>query len=333
MGASASGLTHLKSGHRIIEEDRKKQAAIAPEVTDYIEPIVRGFLAKSEAYALHEEPTYPADSTGIPVSTSRTAYTVPSMPNRFTSLAHANKHLKQAVYLVLLLELGSPHHSTAMIPSVRKYVLDWFDAFRRWKVGASFDMEEPLSKDWQLLLLAHHRMALIILRTLPPENDSNYTRAAADFRIMFAQMRTFLRSGYTAMEEGKEADLILKTHLGFISPLYFIATLCRVHEIRDGALEALLELKVVEGHWNSCVAYAVAKTVVEIEEEYEVKEIKVRRVKVDSVDRLEGGKLELRYHKIPGEGTHADTVTRLIAEPCCHHETAMMWVGDNLIPP
>lgn len=327
MGESAAGLTHLKSGYRIIAENRKRQVQISPEVVEFIEPIIGGFLAKSEAYALREEATEPVSEA--PVTTAAT-YALPNMPERFEDLAQANKYLQQAVYLVLLLELGKPHHSTPMIPGVRKYVADWAKSFGRWKAASSLETEDPLLKDWQLLLLAHHRMALLMLKTLPPDNDCAYSRAAADFRIMFAQMRTFLRSGYTSMEKGRDSDLVLKAHLGFISPLYFIATLCRVRDIRRQALEALHELEVVEAHWNSCVAYAVAKTVIEIEETYNESSMKVQRINVDSVDRSKDGKLEIRYHKIPGNGTHGDTVTRKIHEPCCHHEATMMWVSISL---
>ncbi|OAL37861.1 hypothetical protein AYO20_02694 [Fonsecaea nubica] len=320
MGASAAGLTHLKSGHRIISENRRRQASIAPEIAEFIEPIIRGFMAKSENYALREEAgpkADPANPTGV------ATYAVPDMPEVFEDLAQANKHLQQAVYMVLLLELGKPHHSAPMIPGVRKYVADWASAFGRWK--ATLELDEPLLTDWQLLLLAHHRMALLILKTLPPDNDSNYNRAAADFRIMFAQLRTFLRSGYTMREKGQDSNLVLKVHLGFIAPLYFIATLCRVRDIRRNALEALRDLKVVEGHWNSCVAYAVAKTVVEVEETYSETLMRVQHIKLESVDREKDGTLELRYHKVPGDGTHADVVTRKITEPCCHHEPNTQW--------
>jgi hypothetical protein len=325
MGASAAGLTHLKSGHRIIRETRKRQIKISPEIAEFIEPIIHGFLAKSEAYALREEATQ--SSTVAPVTTGAT-YSLPHMPEKFDDLTHASKHLQQAVYLVLLLELGKPHHSTPMVPGVRKYVAEWSRAFGRWRAEASLNLDDPLLKDWQLLLLAHHRMALLVMKTLPPENDNAYNRAAADFRIMFAQVRTFLRSGHTAMDKRRDSDVVLKAHLGFISPLYFIATLCRVHDIRRNALEALQELKVVEAHWNSCVAYAVAKTVVEIEESYSQSSMKVHRIKVDSVDRSKDGRLEMRYRKIPGNGNHGDTVTREITEPCCHHDATMMWVSS-----
>ncbi|ETI24156.1 hypothetical protein G647_03525 [Cladophialophora carrionii CBS 160.54] len=322
MGASAAGLTHLKSGHRIIKETRKRQIEISPEVADLVEPIMHGFLAKTEAYALREQATEP--STAGPVTTAAT-YSLPDMPEKFEDLAHANKHLQQAVYLVLLLERGKPHHSTPMVPGVRKYVAEWSKAFGRWRAEASLDRDDPILKDWQLLLLAHHRMAFLVMKTFPPENDNAYIRAAADFRIMFAQLRTFLRSGHTTMDKSRDSDIVLKAHLGFISPLYFIATTCRVRDVRRNALEALQELKVVEAHWNSCVAYAVAKTVVEIEESCSQSSMKVQRIKVDSVDRCKDGTLEIRYHQIPGNGNHGDTVTRRITEPCCHHEATMTW--------
>ena len=174
--------------------------------------------------------------------------------------------------------------------------------FNQWKVASTIDTDDPLVKDWHLLLLAHHRMALLLLRTLPPENDACYHRAAADFRVMFAQMRTFLRSGYAKMEKGADSDLVLKAHLGFICPLYFIATLCRVRDIQRSAVEALGELRVVEGNWNSCVAYAVARTVLDIEESYKDTSTKCNGLKWTAWAGSRDGRLEIKVHGVSGDG-------------------------------
>lgn len=321
MGASAAGLAHLKSGHRIISENRKRGIQIAPEIVGYIEPIILGFMAKSDNYKMREE-TGPRAKL-----TEQSTYALPEMPEIFEDLTQANKYLQSALYWVLLLELGQPHHLLTLTPGVRKYVFDWATAFGRWK--ASLGNDDPRLKDFQLLLLAHHRMALLILRSLPPENDKCYSRAAADFRIMFAQMRTFLRSGYNNVDKQPDSELVLNVHLGFIAPLYFIATQCRVRDIRCNALEALQDLKVVEGHWNSCVASAVARAAIEVEKRYQgIGSMKATRIKVESVGRLRDGDLSMRYRKVPGIGSHDDFSTTRITEPTCHHEADMQWVGE-----
>lgn len=319
MGASASGLSHLKSGNRIITENRKRGAQIIPEIVDFIEPIIHGFMVKSETYQMKEETGPRAQLT------EQATYALPEMPDIFSDLTQANKHLQEAVYWVLLLELGKPHHLSTMTPGVRKYVAEWATAFGRWK--ASLENEDPLLKDWQLLLLSHHRMALLILKTLPPECDNNYSRASADFRIMFAQLRTFLRSGHASLDDTESSKLVLKKHLGLITPLFFIATQCRVRDIRQNALEALKDLDVVEGHWNSCVAYAVAKAVIEIEDTNDyTAAARASRIKVDSVDRSRDGQLFMKYHKVPGIGSSDDISVHLITEPVCHHAETMQWV-------
>jgi hypothetical protein len=319
IGASAAGLVHLKAGHRIISENRKKRAALAPEIPELIEPIIQGFMAVSENYNLKEE------IGPLAKLKDETTYALPEMPKIFQNLTQANKYLQEAVYWVLLLEVGQGHQLSAMVPGVRKYVTDWATAFGRWK--ASLELDYPLLKDWLLLLLAHHRMALLILRTLPPEDDKTYRRATADFRIMLAQLRNFMRSGYTNTDREENSDLVLKEHLGYITPLYFIATQCRFRAIRRNALEALEDLKVVEGHWNSCVAYAIAKTAADIEEQYdETSPVKGTRIIVDSVDRRKDGTVHMKYHKVPGGGSVDNVATKRITEAMCHHEVNMRWV-------
>jgi hypothetical protein len=223
MGSAASGMNHLKSGYRIMTESRRKQVQLPTEVQEIIEPIIKGFLAKQASYRL-------TDTAATKSETAEdTRASLPEMPKIFQDLSQANKYLLDAVYWVLLLELRGSHHMATMAPNVRRYVTHWATAFDRWK--STYELDDPLLKDWQLLLLAHHRMAFLILKTLPPENDQGYSRAAADFRIMFAQLRTFFRGGYADLNPKHSDDLVLKVHLGFIAPLFFIATNCRVQEI------------------------------------------------------------------------------------------------------
>lgn len=319
MGASAAGLTHLKSGHRIISENRKQQVQVSSDISQLIEPIIEGFIAKSANYQLKEITAPGGDPS------EETIYALPEMPEVFEDLSEANKHIQQALYWAIIVELGQPHHTSTIAPGIRRYVADWATAFSRWK--ASSELDDPLLRDWQLLLLAHHRMVLLILKAVPPENDTNYARGAADFRIMFAQLCTFLRAGYTDLDPNNSGNLVLEVHLGFITPLFFIATRCPVREIRYNALKALKDLNVVEGHWNSCVAYAIAKTAVEIEERGATTHpLRASRIKIDSVDRAKDGSLSMKYHTVPGSGSASHAATARIAEPACHHELNMQWV-------
>ncbi|KAK5058831.1 hypothetical protein LTR84_011095 [Exophiala bonariae] len=320
MGASAAGLVHLKSGYRIISEHKKKQLPLSAEVSDQIEPIMRCLIAKAEYYKLEEEVS--TDQSG----SEETTYISPEMVHTFRDLTEANKFVEQALYWVLLLDLGQPHYLMSKISVVRKYVNDWATAFGRWKAGQAHD--DPELKDWQLLLLSHHRMALLLLRSLPPENDKAYGRAASDFRIMFAQLRTFLRSAHPGLEQPHESRELLNMHLGYIAPLFFIATQCRLSDIRRNALDALKGLKVAEGRWNSCVAYTIAKAVIGIEESLaDTSPARLTRVKIESVDRSGDGALSIQYYKVPGRGMPDDSGSLRVDVDCCADEAEMKWVS------
>ena len=324
MGASAAGLSHLKSGYRIITEHRKKNLALSVEVSDQIEPIMEGLIAKADYYNLEEEVDTENNGSG------ETTYVSPEMIHTFQDLTQANKYLERALYWVLLLDMGQPHYMLQKASTIRKYVHDWATAFGRWKACLSNDDKEL--KDWQLLLLSHHRMALLLLRSLPPENDKTYGRAASDFRVMFAQLRIFLRSGQLCIEQSDQSTALLPRHIGYIAPLFFIATQCRFGDTRRNALEALKDLKVAEGQWNSCVAYTIAKAVMETEESLaETSPARLTRVKIECVDRKEYGSLMLEYHKVPARGTADDMGSIWITDACCHSEGDMKWVSQKPI--
>lgn len=322
MGASAAGLVHLKSGYRIISEHRKKQLPLSVEVSDQIEPIMKCLIAKAEYYGLEEEVS--PDESG----SEETTYVSPEMIHTFRDLMEANKLVERALYWVLLLDMSQPHYLLPKVSDVRKYVNDWPTAFGRWK--ASLSQDDTELKDWQLLLLSHHRMALLLLRSLPPENDKTYGRAASDFRVMFAQLRTILRSAHGWIDQLDESKSPLAMHLGYIAPLFFVATQCRLSDIRRNALEALKELRVAEGCWNSCIAYTIAKAVIEIEESLaEANPARLTRVKIESVGRSGDGALLLQYYKIPGSGMPYDSGSLRVDVDCCADQAEMKWVSQT----
>jgi len=326
-GASAAGLEHLKSGYRIIEEHRRLHTRVVAVISELMEPIMEGFMTKSKTIPPKQGPGTPARLS------DETTLEMPEMPETFNSLAHAHQYLQKVVYHVILLELDPPDASSTVTADVRRYLAEWSTAFDRWK--ALLDVDDPVLKDWHLLLQAHHRMARIILNSMPPENDKGHRRAAADFRIMFAQLRTFLRGGYAHKDPHNKTDILLSVHLGFIAPLFFIATQCWVHDIRRNALDALRELNVIEGHWNSCVAYVVAKKVIEIEEQSgdelsppdrPKSNPRVHQIKLDRVERLGNGDLRLTYHGLHDRAGAGDSATAIITQTTCHNKVSMQWV-------
>ena len=197
-----------------------------------------------------------------PTSSESIMRQLPVLPLTFQSLADAAKHLRTAIYRALVLQSLDQSFDKVNLAVIRQFVNDWSIKFDHWRFAPTDS--ESLDKRWHLLLLAQHRMVQLLLKTMPPENDTEYSKAAIDCSIMFAQIRMFLDAWYTtAFGEGKSAEIL--SSFGFIPTLVFIATECRLLSVRHMALDTLRDLQAVDDQWNSYPAYAPAHTFFEME--------------------------------------------------------------------
>ena len=298
---SAEATAHILSGTRIVSSLRASGARVTDVITDSIEPILDCFTAISTAYGF-------ANDFSSPVSCESMMRHFPVLQNTFSSLTEAADQLQTALYQALVLQnLGQPYDEI-MVTATRQFVNDWSIKFDYWRFRPI--NEESGSRRWHLLLLAQHRMVQLLLKAMPPEYDLNYCRAATDFRIMFAQIRTFLDTG-SYVDAGDEKTTAIPVHSGFIVPLFFVAVNCRLGEIRQMALNTLRDLRVVEGQWNSCMAHAIACKVVEIEtglndsQNFLVPTFDSMEIRPDSLLGASDGRLKLTYLAKMSRGTHS----------------------------
>lgn len=114
-------------------------------------------------------------------------------------------------------------------------------------------------------LRLHHRVARIMLHTLGQKDESNYDAFVDEFDFVLRSCKTMVKKRVSTPQD--RAPNITSPVLGLLPPLFFVATKCRDSIIRHKALDLLHDSAVSERHWTSCMATALAKFVVEQEEE------------------------------------------------------------------
>ena len=328
MGNSNDAMAHISSGKRIMSGLQTTGESLPDVNAEVIVAVLNAFVAKSQLSGSGNRNFY------FPTTLRALVQEMAVIPEPFSSLANAAGSLLDVLHRALLLqELGQPCDQDLAI-ATRKSANNWsvsFDVFR-----FAFGMSPPEVKRWHLLLLAEHRMVQLLLKSMPPEADSTLQRATGDFRIMIAQLKTFLTG------QDKESGTVLETSrhvpvsLGFIMPLFFICVHCRDHEIQLAALELLRELNVTEGHWNSCLAHAIASKIIELDEKEmqrisssKLSETVTGRVKPTSLELFTGGRLLLQYVKSNSDGKAGEPGAALLEQKLCQEVVTPSWVSTT----
>lgn len=148
-------------------------------------------------------------------------------------------------------------------------------------------------------LLMHHRALQIMLDTNQTTDELIYDGFTADFSHILSECESLLHEAQDPDVSAKKAPW--HTTLGLLSPLFFVATRCRIPSLRHRAIKALHASRRREREWNSCIATMLARLVVHTEEKSrepgQVGTIpKEQRIRLDRVvfDR-EGEQMHVSY--------------------------------------
>ncbi|KIW60268.1 hypothetical protein PV05_00498 [Exophiala xenobiotica] len=131
--------------------------------------------------------------------------------------------------------------------------------------------ESGLAGDY-LHLQVHHRVAHIMFHTLGQDDEWKYDKFQPDFYFIVEQMKMMLASRCWGYSKWNDDDTVghhaarLSPTLGWIAPLWFVATKCRDSYLRQQALRLLHDLRRAERGWTSCMAAAIARFVIEEEQ-------------------------------------------------------------------
>ncbi|KAJ9609403.1 hypothetical protein H2200_005730 [Cladophialophora chaetospira] len=138
--------------------------------------------------------------------------------------------------------------------------------------------------DWTHLHL-HLLVARVMFYTLDSSNEAGLDDFLADFSLIVADCKKLVE-----MDIHNPPLKSLNTHLGVLPPLFFAATRCRQWGVRHEALQLLHDARVSERGWTSCIAFTIAKFVVDQEEDilnvlaedYEADQV-IRRIRLHSI--------------------------------------------------
>lgn len=117
-------------------------------------------------------------------------------------------------------------------------------------------------------LVLQIKVAMILLRTcIDSGPESTFDQYTSDFEEIVSRVEYLSRmSRATTQQPHEYTSVLLTMGLGVLHPLFFVAVKCRDWSLRRRAI-AQLENCGKEGVWDGSIMAAVAKRVVEIEEE------------------------------------------------------------------
>ncbi|KPI38825.1 uncharacterized protein AB675_5919 [Cyphellophora attinorum] len=114
-------------------------------------------------------------------------------------------------------------------------------------------------------MLMHHRTSRTMLDARLGSDEGIYDIFVPDFEYILFECESLMRAGTHPPTPGKGP---WRCELGTLAPLFFVATRCRVASLRHRAIKALHTSKHREKEWNSCIAFMLARLVVQTEEKH-----------------------------------------------------------------
>jgi hypothetical protein len=329
MGFPNEGMDHIISGSRIIAEMQSSGAPVPPPVKNIVGPIINGFLAKSQISGpIDAQFQFPAATNSLLVQFER-------IPTAFTSFAEAGRSLAEIIYRTQLLqELGQPsdrHQATF----IRRQANSWSLAFDGLRFSKGNNQSRELPK-FQLILLAQHRMLQLLLKSMPPESDTLFQHCASDFKIMLAQIQTFVNEVNQGSNIEANMRNIIPIHAGVIMPLFFIATHCRDPQTTYGSLDLLKSLNLTEGQWNNCLAHSIASKLVEVsvktgksKSKHGPKMGTARHLRPVSLKRGYGAQPRLQYIDVIADEKAGGIDEVAVDDECCPEDLNTSWVSQR----
>lgn len=274
-GCYRTARLHLEFGLRLLKQLSSKYSTTGPlgrsvSISYTDEHFFRTFKRLYVQYALLQKPH---------VSWGCDLYTRPiSHLTTFASTDSARSYLED-----ILLDLRQLELSNVLSPSVfqcstrgrprkavKKDLTLWKSVYNNTMLAYNATIERQKWFAYKLLHL-YYTMAEIMADALQADDERIYDSMTCEFVSMLRQLlvvkdiasRAELRAKYFGPEEGLSHSI---ADLGGLCPLYFIAAKCRVPRIRLQAIELLGEMPRQEYIWDSTLAVAIARTIMQLEE-------------------------------------------------------------------
>ena len=200
----------------------------------------------------------------------------------FQSIVQARQHLQHLFSRMFYLTEQARHHGLPLRAEVSLELLDhqkqirarltsWQHTYKGSRAIFLTQMPERGAFAYEMLHLYHLMATIVAHACLSPSKEWIYDAHTNDFVTMLMKainIRQIFPSISAALH-GFNIDKSKATmDMGWIPPLYFVATKCRIHRVRLQAIKLLQSTGPLhrEGIWDAGIAACVAKKVMEIEE-------------------------------------------------------------------
>ena len=267
-GEFQTGMQHIISGVRILDEWFRSQYLSSNMATPEANLILTE-LAPLFASIVLKIPTYGLSLGLHPGMMLKLVpcRELPHVPKTFSNV-HLARHALDGIahHVVKLME-----PQTDMLEQ-GSWVPQMKDSLSRYSAALSaFEKSLPRTKRdrldmWLALLRAHHRVLTMTVNVFPFFHGSPaaYEPFKSEFQAILEEYskinmasppNNFFSRPATRSDDSNQ----LQWHLGFIPPLFFVATKCRDPRTQSNAIRQLRSLKAQEKAWNSCIAATVVE--------------------------------------------------------------------------
>jgi Fungal specific transcription factor domain len=287
-GNHKSALTHLDSGLKVLqswlrdeEPNFCKEMTVTRPSRTFVESSLIPIFARLDIQASTHIVSRPLHCDLVLKSLD--VSDAPEIPESFSTVYEASDSLLGLVYYMFHLQQvahgyydpareGSPYKCpeglVMMFLTAREQNREQLDVWLEklntlLKTSASSMSMRELRAS--ILLKVHYLFVAIMLGASGANDETKFDNFTAEFGQMLKLAESLLGPSTPLERSGQKPSYVFDTNI--IPPLYMGATRCRDPQLRRKALNLLWSLKSREGIWDSNVAAAIGKWVMEKEEE------------------------------------------------------------------
>lgn len=246
MGDLCSAVRHLRAGARILVEQR-----------DFADKRLSSSLSETLG-AIFE--AFDHDPVGLESTTPESDYLDTIGEHQFDDLNQANDKLLQIYSHTFALQKVRQNHPSHILPAAHD--------FQRWSRSwhsRTANLEHSLETEqlpWLQLLRGQHAALNTVIDTMSSSGEA----FARDHQIedLILQVSNFLQICPDSLQDEDIPTRLYLDSVGLILPLFLVTLRCAHGQTCETALSLLGRLRVVEGVLNSCCAYAIAQSAINV---------------------------------------------------------------------
>ena len=250
-------IVHQEAAYNLIQ-DYEKQVSngdlpASPTISKFLSPLMKRLLVDAITYSDAMK------NTNIDPYTAWSKELL-SLPNLFDDVETAYENMGMILMYAIAISRGliQPDSRAATRMDAALILIEAILSTHPPNVYNGNVLDETATEFHKLDLLVHACSARILATCRT--NEHSYETRAVDFEFIVQSMKYLMQI---------EPLNPRRVTLGWIAPLFLVATKCRNSDLRQEALTNLHKLTRIEQGWTSCVAHVIAKHCVYMETEVE----------------------------------------------------------------